>query len=806
MAQLVVGAVGENTRFEGYRHFQPHGCVHAVGGRRQVFVGGTLVGCYDVSDKVTRNALVVELSQEPRVHLGQLARAFELCDEQVRQLRRRHEAEGLASVLEVRRGGRKPVVTPGLRKSLHGLFEAGLSIERAHADRRIRGRVSRAVVGRERKAWGEQRRAAEAIRVSPATDQERSAPRAQVEVELAVAPAPATPVVSTSAAAQVPLAQASREESSAEESPQEQLPQEELTSECESEPAEVAPAGSDFETPVAGNSGAASQSLHTARELPSGVALDGRRQYVQHAGSWILLALMHASGLYQRTEALRLAAIQTGDVDGRHLGATALRVALDAAIIAIGIGQGCMEGVRRLATPTARTLFRIGQALPPPAWVRQVLRRLACARGQVLHVATMLALIQRAQREDEPRAWYYVDNHMRPYTGKHVIRKGWRMQDKRVRPGSSDYWVHDEDGRPLLRVASPSHEPMTTRLRPIARMLRLGLDEAGAKDTKVALVFDRAGAFPTEMAAVRDEGFEFVTYERAPYSTISATAFDSKITVRGEVLRYVELAKKNLRGGRGRVRRIHVLAENEEQFNIVACSDAPAQELIVALLDRWGKQENQFKHGVERFGLNQLDGRTVQPVSPDENIPNPARRRLQRALSVARQLEGEALRRLAHLPMDDPKRRRWEQELTRSRTLQAELEAQRPDVPEKVRVGDSELADKLVRHQDDYKLLLDTLRLLAANVESELATTLGPHLARPAEAKKTLANLFAAPAVVHATSRAIVVNLAPAGTRRELRAFRALLTLLTAQRLTLPGDPTRRPLCFRTQVERDGAL
>jgi hypothetical protein len=50
-------------------------------------------------------------------------------------------------------------------------------------------------------------------------------------------------------------------------------------------------------------------------------------------------------------------------------------------------------------------------------------------------------------------------NHMRPYTGKHVIRRGWRMQDKRVRPGVSDYYVHEADGRPLFRIDVPRTTP-----------------------------------------------------------------------------------------------------------------------------------------------------------------------------------------------------------------------------------------------------------------------------------------------------------------------------------------------------------
>ena len=58
------------------------------------------------------------------------------------------------------------------------------------------------------------------------------------------------------------------------------------------------------------------------------------------------------------------------------------------------------------------------------------------------------------------------------------------------------------------------------------------------------------------------------------------------------------------------------------------------------------------------------------------------------------------------------------------------------------RVGNSELAGKLVRHRDNYKLVVDTLRILIANIVADLAATLGPRLPRPAEAKKTLDNLL----------------------------------------------------------------
>ena len=46
-------------------------------------------------------------------------------------------------------------------------------------------------------------------------------------------------------------------------------------------------------------------------------------------------------------------------------------------------------------------------------------------------------------------------------------------------------------------------------------------------------------------------------------------------------------------------------------------SETSAEQMIKALLARWALQENQFKYGVERLGINQLDGRGTDRV-PDE--------------------------------------------------------------------------------------------------------------------------------------------------------------------------------------------
>jgi hypothetical protein len=307
---------------------------------------------------------------------------------------------------------------------------------------------------------------------------------------------------------------------------------------------------------------------------------------VQHVGTWILLALVGELGLHE--EAQRA-------FEGRH--PDGLRIALDAVICALAIGQRCVEGVRRLATPTGATLLRADR-VPTASGVRKLLGRLIAQTdgGTVLEARMAERLIVTATSERGP-AIFYVDNHLRPYTGEHVIRKGWRMQDKRVLPGTTDYYVHDEDGRPMFRAPAPSHDHLTEWLLPLGQRLR----EALGPDETILLAFDRGGAYAEQLAALRDAHFDFVTYERKPYSELATTAF-RRTTICGDEVELHESRLRNLGKGRGRIRRIVVRTEDGRQVSLLASSKVPAERLVEILWNRW-RQENGFKHGNERWGI-----------------------------------------------------------------------------------------------------------------------------------------------------------------------------------------------------------
>ena len=708
-------------------------------GRCEVFVGGTLVGEFGPDETGVRNVLLVGLAADPRVHLGRLAEAFGLTSETVRQMRRVHERDGIEPLWKRTRGGAHGKVTPAVRARLEKLFDEGASAKDARARIKRRPALSLRTIERARAAW--------LARLAPASLPTESAVATEQLALLALAPVANDVAIDSEA------------------------PRDVATATSPSSPQPPASVDCDEET----------RGAHET--IDAAPVADGR--VVQHVGAWLMLAMVERLGLHAHA-----ATIVSARVDD-----AALRVALDAVIIALSIGQRCVEGVRRLATPSAPVLLRATRA-PSASWARRVLGLFSQeAGGARLHLGMAGGYVRAAAADgDAAPVVFYIDNHLRPYTGKHVVRRGWRMQDKRVKPGASDYYVHDEDGRPVLRIFAPQHGSLTDFLAPAARLLRMAL----GPEQKILLAFDRGGAFPEAMAELRDEGFEFVTYERRPYPLLTDSAFDQTVEIEDEKLGVCE-SRINLGVGRGRVRRIAVRHPDRRQVNLVGVSTQPAEWLIRVMTGRWN-QENGFKHGVERWGINQLDGRTVEHYAPDTVVPNPARRRLDRALRIARVREGDARRELSRLAADHPRRAHYQREIAEATAQQQTLEALRPSTPKRAPLAETELAGKLVHHEREYKVTIDTIRIACANAESDLASDLARHMNRPREAKKALANLFAAPGQVRVGRSIIAVTLMPAGNKNERAAFTALLAEVNTWNLRLPGDARKRRLRFRAQV------
>ena len=224
-----------------------------------------------------------------------------------------------------------------------------------------------------------------------------------------------------------------------------------------------------------------------------------------------------------------------------------------------------------------------------------------------------------------------------------------------------------------------------------------------------------------------------------------------------------------------------------------------AQWLCQTLFSRW-RQENAFKHGVERWGLNQLDGRQVQDVPAGTLVTNPKYIQLEKQLAQARTQEKELRLQLQRLYPGHPARRRLKQEIAQIRAaIESQLDARR-ETPRKVPIEQTEFHGNLKQHTREYKQLIDTLRCVAQNAEAELAACLAKGMVLPREAKRLLQNVFSAPGDIRVTKEVITVSLDPAVNRSERIALAAFLSSFNRRRLCHPGDPYARPVRFQLQT------
>ncbi|HEX2691693.1 MAG TPA: hypothetical protein VHN14_34020 [Kofleriaceae bacterium] len=91
-----VGSLPIATLPTGHTMVYQYGCVVEGDSVNQVFIGDMLLGEYDPHDRDfgPRNVMLVMLAQQPKIHFGHLAAAFELSDEHLRRLRLAAKTDG----------------------------------------------------------------------------------------------------------------------------------------------------------------------------------------------------------------------------------------------------------------------------------------------------------------------------------------------------------------------------------------------------------------------------------------------------------------------------------------------------------------------------------------------------------------------------------------------------------------------------------------------------------------------------------------------------------------------------------------
>src|ERR1700751_907482 len=385
--------------------------------------------------------------------------------------------------------------------------------------------------------------------------------------------------------------------------------------------------------------------------------------------------------------------------------------------------------------------------------VKTLRRRLTClaARHCAEQLGTELARV-RVDRRGHLMGFLYVDGHVRAYHGQRPISSNAYVARRHLAmPASTDYWINDSSGDPLLVITGEVDAALTKAMPGLLREVREVVGER-----KVTIVFDRGGWSPKLFATMIQDGFDVLTYRKGRCRHINERRFVRRRAVLDgcsvDYLLHDEPVR--LLKGKLRLRQVTRLCDGGKQTNgITSRWDLRDIEVAYRMFERW-RQENFFKYMREEFMLDALVDYQIEPEDPTRTIPNPERRALDKEIRAARadvaRLECELGAAANNAEQRRPTMRgfkianaRLRKQLRKARTHLTPLLKKRSDIPKRVAVR--ELGEQaMVKLATERKHLTDIIKMVAYQAESELIALMRPHYARIDDEGRTLLHeLFA---------------------------------------------------------------
>jgi transposase len=428
---------------------------------------------------------------------------------------------------------------------------------------------------------------------------------------------------------------------------------------------------------------------------------------------------------------------------------------------------------------------------------RKLTRLAACHRAEQL--GRELAR-HRVEKRGQVVGFLYVDGHVRAYHGKHTLPKAFVTTRRLAMPATTDYWINDSVGDPLLVLTASANAGLTKILPEVLAQVREVVGER-----RVTVVFDRGGYSPKLFAKILAQGFDLLTYRKGKSRRIAKRCFvRRRAKLDGRWISYdLDDCAVRLLKGKLRLRQVTRQSEDGHQTQVLTSRwDLRDIEVAYRMFERW-RQENFFKYMREEFLLDALIDYQIEPDDPTRTVPNPERRKLDKDIRAARVELAKLEQCFGAAAADNPEGQRptmrgfkiahgkLGKQLRTARERLAKLIDRRRDLPRRVEVQDTSQG-AVIKLATERKHLSNIVKMVAYQAESELVTLLAPHYARADEEGRTLVHeLFQAAADLDVTDSELRVTLHPLSSPHRTLAVKALCEQLDQTATTFPGSKLR---------------
>jgi len=511
---------------------------------------------------------------------------------------------------------------------------------------------------------------------------------------------------------------------------------------------------------------------------------------VPRAGVLLAIPALEASGL------LSIAREVYGSIGPAFYG---LRTTLVAFVLLALMRIKRLEALKEYAPPDLGRIVGLDRA-PEVKTLRRKLTRLAgMNRAELL--GRRLAQ-RRVAEHGRAVGFLYVDGHVRVYHGKRTIAKAYVSRLRQAIPATTDYWVNDKRGDPLFVVTAEANAAMTKMLPVVLKEVRAVLGPR----RRLTIVFDRGGWSPKLFATVISERFDIISYRKGHFPRVPEMRFvERTATLDGRSVKY-RLNDRPIRllKGKLRLRQVTRLTDTGHQTPIIT-SRWDLRDIVVAyrMFERW-RQENFFKYLRDEYLIDALVDYQVEPEDPTRSVPNPAWKKVDKELKVARLAVAKLEKEFGMAAVDNPESKRQTmrgfkiaygklgKQIRAARSRVATLVATRAALQKRVPIAEALKGQEVIKLATERKHLTNILKMVAYQIESDLVNQLRPHYARVEDEGRTLIQTaLQSRATIEPSDDELRVTLSPLSSPHRSKAVAALCEVLTKARTRFPGSKLR---------------
>jgi hypothetical protein len=526
-------------------------------------------------------------------------------------------------------------------------------------------------------------------------------------------------------------------------------------------------------------------------QLQEQSALFAPVEHARYAGVLLALSLLSTTGLLKHVRGT-LPALKKGYYGVRSIVTTLLAMAVLRCKRPEQLkgfdptGLGVVLGLER--APEIKTLrCKYKELAKDEPAVRELMQKMAT---------------EHVERVKEAVAFLYIDGHVRPYFGDKTLSKAHITAMRIALPATTDYWVGDAHGEPLLVVTTEGNAAMTQTLPSLLKEVR---QVVGAQ-AKPTIVFDRGGFCGKLFGDIVKDGFDFITYRKGNYEAF-ATENALEVTIRRDGKERcvkawdsrVELKEY------GSIRCVAVLRSDGKQTHVLTSrEDLSIREVLERMFSRW-QQENFFKYLGEEFAFDALWTYGADQANSERTVANPKRNALSEQIATLRRQIAEhqktiGVRVLALVEGEGAARKKPLREagidpvaeIAKLEEQVKELKERRKALPERVRVATLRANGEVVELARAPMLLSDIIKMTAYHIETMLLTMVAPHLKRAhEEGRAFLADVMQLDGRLTPEADCLEVRLKSPSAPRYRRALEGLCEQLNTKDVTFPETPLR---------------